>query len=59
MIAAASRTIIVVDSTKFDRNAFAHVAPLSSIQVLVTDAEPPAALREALDAEDIEIIVAT
>jgi DeoR/GlpR family transcriptional regulator of sugar metabolism len=58
MITAATRTIILVDSGKFNRNAFAHVAPLADIDILVTDEEPPEQLREALEAESIDIIIA-
>jgi DeoR/GlpR family transcriptional regulator of sugar metabolism len=58
MIAAASVTIIVADSSKFGRNAFLHIAPLSAVDVLVTDAEPPATLREELEAADVDLVVA-
>ena len=36
MISAAERTIVLADTTKFGRNAFGHIAPLSAINVLVT-----------------------
>jgi DeoR/GlpR family transcriptional regulator of sugar metabolism len=37
-IAAARRTIVVADSSKLGRVAFSTIAPLSAIDVLVTDA---------------------
>jgi DeoR/GlpR family transcriptional regulator of sugar metabolism len=58
MITSARRTIVVADASKFGFNAFAHSAPLSAIDVLVTDASPPAGLREALNQAGAEVIVA-
>ena len=58
MIRLARRTIVVTDAEKFSRSAFAAIAPLSDIDTLVTDAEPPDDLRAALRAGGTEIIVA-
>ncbi|MFZ0502137.1 MAG: hypothetical protein WAM44_00425, partial [Chthoniobacterales bacterium] len=58
MIAFARRTIVVADSSKFGFNAFAQVAPLNAVDILVTDAEPPADLRQALTQANVEIILA-
>jgi DeoR/GlpR family transcriptional regulator of sugar metabolism len=41
MLAACRRVIVLADATKFGRNAFAPIAPLERVHVLVTDAEPP------------------
>lgn len=57
MIDIADRTVLLVDSSKFDTEAFARIAPLDRIQHLVTDAEPTGALREALDAAEVQITV--
>jgi DeoR/GlpR family transcriptional regulator of sugar metabolism len=57
MITSARRTIVVTDASKFGFNAFAHSAPLSAIDVLVTDASPPATLREALSQAGVKVIV--
>jgi DeoR family glycerol-3-phosphate regulon repressor/DeoR family fructose operon transcriptional repressor len=58
MIAAARRTIVIADSTKFGRTGFAVIAPLDKIDVLVTDAEPSGKLREALDAAGVRLVIA-
>ena len=58
MIASARRTIVVADASKFGRNAFAHIAPLSAVDILVTDASPPAELRQALSQANVEVLVA-
>ena len=58
MIAAASVTIIVTDASKFGRNAFLHIAPLTAIDVLVTDARPAPALMDELEAADVDVVIA-
>ncbi len=58
MIASAERTIVLADATKFGRNAFAHIAPLAAVNVLVTDAPPPDDLARALGEANVEIVVA-
>jgi DeoR/GlpR family transcriptional regulator of sugar metabolism len=40
MIASARRSIVVADGSKFGCNAFAQIAPLSAIDILVTDTSP-------------------
>jgi DeoR/GlpR family transcriptional regulator of sugar metabolism len=58
MITSARRTLIVADASKFGHNAFANIAPLSAIAVLVTDAPPSADLSQALSLAKAEVIVA-
>ena len=58
MIAAARRTIVLADASKFGKRVFAHIAPLDRIEILVTDEEPPEDLREALNAARVKVIVA-
>jgi DeoR family fructose operon transcriptional repressor len=41
-------SVVVADLSKFGHNVFAHIAPLSEIDTLVTDAEPDPALAGAL-----------
>jgi DeoR C terminal sensor domain len=58
MIAAAQRTIVVADSSKFATNSFARIGPLGSMQVLITDKEPPDDLAHALAEARVEVIIA-
>jgi DeoR/GlpR family transcriptional regulator of sugar metabolism len=58
MIAAAGRTIVLADASKFGRNGFGQFAQLSEIDILVTDANPPADIVSALLREHVEIIIA-
>lgn len=58
MIAAARRTIIVADMSKFGRIGFAMVAALDRIDVLVTDATPPEELGKALEEAGVTTVVA-
>jgi Transcriptional regulators of sugar metabolism len=57
MITSARRTIVVADASKFGYNAFAQIAPLSAIDVLVTDVSPPPDLSQALGQANVEVIV--
>ena len=59
MIAAARRTIVIADSTKFGRLGFAMVAPLDQLDVLVTDVEPPRELKDALEAAGVRLVIAS
>jgi DeoR family transcriptional regulator, fructose operon transcriptional repressor len=58
MIAAARRTIVLADSSKFNQIAFAHIAALTQIDILVTDEQPPADLSTVLDELGVRVIVA-
>lgn len=58
MLRSAKEVILVADSAKFNRTAFAAVAPLAAIHRLITDAPPPAPLAQALTEHGIEVIVA-
>jgi DeoR family transcriptional regulator, fructose operon transcriptional repressor len=59
MIEAAGRTIVLADSSKFDRNGFGQFAHLDEIDILVTDSPPPPNIADALQAAQVEIIIAT
>jgi DeoR family fructose operon transcriptional repressor len=58
MIDTATQAVVVVDSSKFERNTFAQIAPLDAVHALVTDAFPPSRLAEALDAAGVRLVVA-
>ena len=58
MIAAARRTIVLADSTKFNRKLLGHIASLEQIETLVTDAEPPAELFRPLEKLEVHVLVA-
>jgi DeoR/GlpR family transcriptional regulator of sugar metabolism len=58
MIAAASRTIVLADSAKFNQKLLGNIAPLKQIDILVTDAEPPEELFGALEELEIRVFVA-
>lgn len=59
VINAARTVILLADHTKFSIQAPVHLAALDVIDVLITDAEPPLALRRALDAASVEIHIVT
>jgi DeoR/GlpR family transcriptional regulator of sugar metabolism len=58
IIGAARRTIVLADSTKFNHKLLGHIASLEQIDILVTDAEPPAELFRALEELEVQVLIA-
>jgi DeoR/GlpR family transcriptional regulator of sugar metabolism len=58
MIESAKEVILVADSSKFDRVAFARVAPLGAVHQIVTDRAPSGALSAALQRSGTRIRLA-
>lgn len=58
MIAAARRTVVLADASKFGHNAFAHIGALARAHALITDAEPPPELARALAEANVDVVVA-
>lgn len=58
MIAAAKEVIVVADSAKFAKVAFAHVANFSQVHRIVTDRVPPPELLKAIENAGIALHVA-
>lgn len=50
--------IVLCDSSKFGRRALSRVVPLDKVTILITDAEPPAELAQALAEANVQIIIA-
>lgn len=57
MIERADRITVLADHSKLDRRGVFEVAPLSAIDTVVTDVEPPTAIAEALIASGVELLV--
>lgn len=49
MIRNAKEVILLVDSSKFEKTAFARVAPLDVVHMVITNSLPPKSLQEAFD----------
>jgi DeoR family fructose operon transcriptional repressor len=56
MISRAARVAILADSSKFGRRLFAQVSELGAADYLITDTEPPPDLRDALEANGVEVL---
>ena len=57
-IARAAQVVVLCDSSKFDHRSLARVCDLSEVDMLVTDAEPPAHLSQVLAAAEVKVLVA-
>jgi DeoR/GlpR family transcriptional regulator of sugar metabolism len=58
MIASAARVIFCLDHTKFDRRSTFFLTDFSAVDVVVTDAQAPVTLVDALRAQGLEVVVA-
>ncbi|MET4637497.1 DeoR/GlpR family DNA-binding transcription regulator [Mycetocola sp. 2940] len=58
MVRAARRTVALVDSSKLGDEALHRFAELRDLDTLITDADPIGTLSAALDADEVEVIVA-
>ena len=58
MIRSGRQIILLADSSKWGQVAFAKVAPLSAVDIFVTDSSLPESAREVLQRQGIELIVA-
>ncbi|MEN3268604.1 DeoR/GlpR family DNA-binding transcription regulator [Pseudonocardia sp.] len=58
MIRSAKEVILVADSRKFDQIAFARIAGLEAVAMLVTDREPGEPLRAALKSAGVKTLIA-
>lgn len=55
MIRSAKEIVVVADSSKFNRVAFAYITPFETVHHFVTDAMPPADLKEKLETSGVKI----
>ena len=58
MIQAARKVIVVTDHTKFGRGSVIHLAPLSEVDVVVSDAGLAPQYRDMLKAHGVEVLLA-
>jgi DeoR/GlpR family transcriptional regulator of sugar metabolism len=58
MIRNAHQCIVVADSTKIGQTTFVSIAPLSTVDTLITDSQIPAAAQRRFESLGIEVIVA-
>lgn len=57
MVESAERAVVLADSSKFGRNAFAHIGELSIADTLITDRLPAAEIVAALAEAGVELLV--
>jgi len=58
MIAAAQKTIVLADSSKFGRRGFAKIADLDAVDIIITDAGVSPKIIKKIEDLGIELIVA-
>lgn len=58
MMAVASKTIILADSSKFGRKGFGKICDIDKVDIIITDAGIPDSVKEMLEEQGIELIIA-
>ena len=58
LLSQADRVAIVADSTKFGRRSLVTICPLKSVDIIVTEASPPALFESLLREAEVEIVLA-
>lgn len=58
MASRSHRCILLADASKFDTDYLCTFAELDQLDVLITDAQPPTRLAQALAAHEIEVVIA-
>jgi DeoR/GlpR family transcriptional regulator of sugar metabolism len=58
LISYARRTMVLADASKFGVGAFAQIAPLGAVDILVTDSSPPPELGQVLIQAGVQVVVA-
>jgi len=59
ILAHARKTILVADAMKFERTAPVRIAPLTDIDIFVTDCSPPAPIRDLCTMGGVQLEVAS
>lgn len=58
IVRSARRVVALADSSKLDQQTLVRFATLDDIDTLITDAPPASALAAALEAADVEVVIA-
>ena len=58
LVASARRVVLLADGSKFDQETLVCFARLEEIDTLVTDQQPGEQLAAALEAADVEVVIA-
>jgi DeoR/GlpR family transcriptional regulator of sugar metabolism len=58
MAESATRVVLLMDSTKFGVRSLAKIFDIRDCDVLITDADAPMAMLEAIRASDVDVRVA-
>lgn len=57
MVKSAKEIVLLADSSKFEKVAFAQVAPLSNLHMLITNELPPPMLKDALEKAGVLLLI--
>ena len=58
MMKAASKTVVLADSSKFGRRGFGKIGNIEDIDIIITDSGIPSSMKEQIEEAGVQIIVA-
>ncbi|MBC8267211.1 MAG: DeoR/GlpR transcriptional regulator [Rhodospirillaceae bacterium] len=58
-LSRSDETVVLCDSTKFERMSVGRICGFESVDTLVTDSMPVGALKDALDEASVQIVIAS
>ncbi len=58
MMKAASKTVVLADSSKFGRRGFGKISNIEDIDIIITDSGIPSSMKEQIEEAGVQIIVA-
>jgi len=57
MVSASSRIILAVDSSKFGKIRYHSIAPISALDIIVTDTDAPKSIVDGIRKQGVEVIL--
>lgn len=57
LLAQARQSVLLVDHSKFGRQAYMRTFALDEVKCVVCDRAPPRPLREAFDARGVQLVI--
>lgn len=58
MMAAASQTVVLVDSSKFGRHGFGKIGNIEDMDIIITDSGIPDSFRNKIEDAGVQVIIA-
>lgn len=58
MMAAASQTVVLADSSKFGRRGFGKIGNVEDVDIIITDSGIPNSFKNKIEDAGVQVIIA-